>query len=55
MRHAAERDASIGAAFCRVITIDEQNGWIDMSEREAASAGVIPDLLERLAVFNHIM
>ena len=55
MRRAAEADASIGAAFCRVITIDEHNGWIDMSEREATSAGVLPDLLERLAVYNHIM
>jgi glycosyltransferase involved in cell wall biosynthesis len=55
MRRGAEADPSIQAAFCRVITIDERNGWIDMSEREASTAGVIPDLIDRLAVFNHIM
>jgi glycosyltransferase involved in cell wall biosynthesis len=55
MRRAAEADAAVQAWFCRVITIDEQNGWIDMSEREASGAGVLRDLIDRLAVFNRIM
>lgn len=55
MRRGAESAAGIGAAFCRVITIDEQNGWIDMSERERAAPGIVADLLDRLAVFNRIM
>ncbi|MFN2447467.1 MAG: glycosyltransferase family 2 protein [Vicinamibacterales bacterium] len=55
MRRGAEGDAAIHAAFCRVITIDEHNGWLDMSEREQATAAVIPNLIDRLAVCNRIM
>ena len=55
MRRGAERDPAIHAAFCRVITIDEHNEWIDLSQREAATAGVVPDLIDRLAVCNLIM
>jgi glycosyltransferase involved in cell wall biosynthesis len=55
MRRAAESDPAIQAAFCRVITIDEHNGWIELSEKEQADAGVVPNLIERLAVFNQIM
>jgi glycosyltransferase involved in cell wall biosynthesis len=53
--HAAQRDPAIHAAFCRVINIDEDNGWIDLSDRERDTAGVIPDLIQRLAIWNHIM
>jgi hypothetical protein len=56
---AAERgaaaDPTIHAAFCRVITIDERNGWLELSERECDTAGVLPNLIERLAVCNIIM
>lgn len=55
MRRGAESEPTIHAAFCRVITIDERNGWIDLSQREAESAGVLPDLIDRLAVCNLIM
>lgn len=55
MRRGAESDPNIHAAFCRVITIDERNDWIDLSERESDHAGVLPDLIGRLAVCNTIM
>jgi glycosyltransferase involved in cell wall biosynthesis len=55
MRRGAHTDPSIHAAFCRVITIDERNGWLELSEREADSAGVLPALIDRLAVCNLIM
>lgn len=55
LRSAAECHPDIHGAFCRVITIDEQNGWMELSEREQATAGVIPDLIDRLAVCNRIM
>ena len=55
MRRGADSDPTIHAAFCRVITIDERGGWIDLSEREDAIAGVLPNLIERLAVCNTIM
>jgi glycosyltransferase involved in cell wall biosynthesis len=53
---AGERhDPTIQAAFCRVINMDDRNEWIDLSDRESPTAGVIPDLIQRLAVWNHIM
>jgi glycosyltransferase involved in cell wall biosynthesis len=55
LRRAAERAPDVHAAFCRVITMDEQNGWLELSEREQATAGIIPDLIGRLAVYNTIM
>jgi glycosyltransferase involved in cell wall biosynthesis len=55
MQRAAASAPAIEAAFCRVITIDESDGWIDLSERESKAPAVIPDLIERLAVYNHIM
>jgi hypothetical protein len=55
LHDAAQRDPAIHAAFCRVINIDENNGWIDLSDRERDTAGVIPDLIQRLAIWNHIM
>ena len=55
LRRGAESDPAIQAAFCRVITIDERNGWIELSEREHDTAAVLPNLIERLGVCNTIM
>jgi glycosyltransferase involved in cell wall biosynthesis len=55
MRRGSKIEPDIQAAFCRVITIDEDDGWIEMSERESVRPGIIPDLIDRLAVYNHIM
>jgi hypothetical protein len=55
LQNAIQREPAIHAAFCRVINIDEDNEWIDLSDRERDTPGVIPDLLQRLAVWNHIM
>ena len=55
MRRGIECAAEVQAAFCRVVTIDEQNRWLELSVREQADAGLIPNLIDRLAVFNHIM
>jgi glycosyltransferase involved in cell wall biosynthesis len=55
MNDAIRRDPAIHAAFSRVINIDEDNGWIDLSDRERTTAGVIPDLIQRLAIWNRIM
>ena len=54
MRRGPEHAPDVQAAYCRDITIDEHGGWLEMSERERPDAGVIPDLIDRLAVFNHI-
>ena len=55
MQRGAASHPTIHAAFCRVITIDERNGWIELSQREADTARVLPDLIDRLAVCNSIM
>jgi GT2 family glycosyltransferase len=55
LRTAAERAPEIHAAFCRVITMDEQNGWLELAEREQPTAGIALDLIGRLAVYNIIM
>jgi glycosyltransferase involved in cell wall biosynthesis len=55
LHRAAQREPAIHAAFCRVINIDEDDEWIDLSDRERDTAGVIPDLIQRLAICNRIM
>ncbi|MGI8671005.1 MAG: glycosyltransferase family 2 protein [Luteitalea sp.] len=55
MRRGSDGNPSIGAACCRVITIDERNQWLEMSAPQQPDAGVLSDPLTRLAVFNHIM
>jgi glycosyltransferase involved in cell wall biosynthesis len=55
LRRAAESTPRIGAAFCRTINIDGEGVWIDLSEPEGKVAGVVFDLLARLAVCNVIM
>jgi glycosyltransferase involved in cell wall biosynthesis len=55
LHNATRREPGIHAAFCRVINIDEDNEWIDLSDRERDTAGVMSDLVQRLAVWNHIM
>ena len=55
LRTGIERVSPVHAAFCRVITINEEDLWLELSELESQTAGVIPDLVQRLAVFNHIM
>jgi hypothetical protein len=55
MRRASQAAPAARAAFCRVITVDENNNWLELSEREQTAAGIVPDLMERLAVYNHIM
>ena len=55
MQRGADAVPAVHAAFCRVITIDQANGWLELSQRESYTAGVLPDLLDRLAVCNTIM
>ena len=55
LRRGAEQEPDAQAAFCGVITIDGANDWIERCEPEQEHAGVISDLVDRLAVFNHIM
>ena len=55
MRRGSKIEPDTQGAFCRVITIDEDDAWIEMSERESVRPGVIPDLIDRLAVFNHVI
>lgn len=46
---------AVGAAFCRTINIDAAGHRIDLSDLEADTAGILPDLIERLGVRNLIM
>jgi glycosyltransferase involved in cell wall biosynthesis len=55
IRAGIRHDPMVYAAFCRIITMNEANLWLELSELESEIAGVIPDLVQRLAVFNHIM
>jgi glycosyltransferase involved in cell wall biosynthesis len=52
---AAAADATIGAAFCRTINVDREGARIDLSDPEAAQAGILPNLIGRLAIENRIM
>jgi glycosyltransferase involved in cell wall biosynthesis len=55
LRRGIEQAPSVHAAFCRVMTIDASNHWLEPSPLERHEPGIVPDLLERLAVFNGIM
>jgi glycosyltransferase involved in cell wall biosynthesis len=55
LRRGIERAPDAAAAFCRVITMDAGGTWLEQSEREQDEPGAIPDLIDRLAVFNRIM
>jgi len=55
LRRGVEQAPSAHAAFCRVMTIDASNAWMEPSELESDKPGIVADLLERLAVFNGIM
>jgi glycosyltransferase involved in cell wall biosynthesis len=51
---AAEQEAAIGAALCRTTDVDGDGQPIDQSELLAERPGVLPNLIERLAVVNVI-
>jgi glycosyltransferase involved in cell wall biosynthesis len=55
LRRGIERAPLAHAAFCRVTTIDASNAPIELSPLERPEAGIVTDLLDRLAVFNAIM
>jgi glycosyltransferase involved in cell wall biosynthesis len=42
-------DASVGAAFCRFIAIDEDSRWTTIGPLEATSDGILEDWLERIS------
>ena len=49
MEGAFDRDAEIGAAFCRYITIDRDGIWLAISQLVQRQRGRIPDFLELIA------
>ena len=56
LREAAEKEPSIGAAFCRYVLIDEYDDWQSLSPLESRTPGILQeDYLERLILTNHIM
>ena len=40
---------SIGAAFCRYISVDERGNWLTISPLEKSESGVLPGWLDRIA------
>jgi hypothetical protein len=55
LERALRAQPAVGAAFCRTINIDAAGHRIDLSDLEADTAGILPDLIERLGVRNLIM
>ena len=51
----ARNHPDIGAAFCRVLNVDGNGAWIDISNLELANPGVHGSLIQTLAVKNIIM
>jgi glycosyltransferase involved in cell wall biosynthesis len=45
-----DREPSIGAAFCRYVSLDEDGNWTGVSPLEASKAGVLPGWAEKLAL-----
>ena len=54
MGRAFAQNTSIGAAFCRHITMDADGNWLDIARLERSQSGLLPDLVERLAVHQRI-
>lgn len=54
-QEAIEKESTIGAAFCRIIYIDEKSNWRSFSQLERETPGILSDCLERLVIFNYIM
>jgi len=50
LREGIEKRADLGAAFCRVSFVDENDAWKYDSALERDTPGVLPGFLERLAV-----
>ena len=55
LRHAAAAAPDIHAFVCAVTTIDADNRPVDSFEFGPRTAGIVPDLLDKLAVQNLIM
>jgi glycosyltransferase involved in cell wall biosynthesis len=51
---AAMRQQNVGAAFCRSVTMNEDDQWISIQPLEARRPGVIAGWLNRIAVVNPI-
>ncbi|PSB35721.1 glycosyltransferase family 2 protein [Stenomitos frigidus] len=54
LQAATTTDASIGAAFCRHIYMDEEGHWQGLSSIEQKTAGVLENWLETIAVIQRI-
>jgi glycosyltransferase involved in cell wall biosynthesis len=54
LRAAAASNPGIGAMFCGVQHIDERNALVECYGMDDARAGVVTDLMERLAIYNLI-
>ena len=55
LRGGIDRSPDAQAAFCRFITMDAANGWLESSDHEQDGAGLFVDLVGRLAIFNLIV
>jgi GT2 family glycosyltransferase len=54
MSQVFESNPAIGAAFCRVVFIDERGEWNGLQEPESSASGVLPDLFERLLTMQRL-
>ena len=45
----------LGAAFCRSVTMDEDGNWLYIMPLQQPQSGLLPDLVERLAVEQRLL
>lgn len=54
LQEAILKEPAIGAAFCRWITIDENDLWLSISPLEQQTSGILEKWIERIAVSQRI-
>lgn len=54
LQKAILKESAIGAAFCRWITIDENDLWLSISPLERRTPGILEGWIERIAVSQRI-
>jgi len=54
LQHAFEQKPEIGAAFCRILKMDEHGNWRGITVLEERESGVLSNWLERIAEIQRI-
>lgn len=54
LQQAFDEQPEIGAAFCRIIRMNEQGHWLNFTDLEQPESGILSNWLERIAVRQRI-